>query len=588
MTNKNLKFSFRKSKTVKGLAVAVIGILFAIGTPVSANENKVISNTQDVGIVAEIDEIVSENNTNSSEVENSITLNKTEVPATTISLQEKSKWSIVDYKKIEDSSLKESDKIVIDNLYTTPQRIPNTQSSEETTIEEAAQTYEHWLFYSSGSYIKLVASDYHESNLDVLKNIKLNTKEDISARTLSISVYELKKVLDGSYLTNYTQDPTEIFKLSHDIPESVFAMAKASKLRADQAKEHLVSKNLFTEENEGTYNLIVNYYNQIENSFNAKHVEQYSPIYKIDDDYTIPSSDIEELKTTISKLPREYQSLFSNVLVVGASNIQDKRLTGVLGYASEKREITLNGTYRGIVGTSFHEVGHIVDFMSGHWDNGVFKNSFSRQADFQQVWKTGYANARPYYRDQFYEAFADGFGRWIEYKYMGNSNAFKGVGNEVKVYFENLEKRIFPTLNSVPVPKDTTKPTTTAPVNGTSNTATTPSTNTTTTTPSTSSNTATTIPSTTTKEGPSTDTRYIKKDSTTPNSYTSVVYKADPKLVYGKTRNVYENGKKVVMVGTYQADKVLKVGKKTITIKYVGTVDSKTGKVTFTTKKIYS
>lgn len=357
-----------------------------------------------------------------------------------------SKWSIIPFTLNEEVS-RNSEKIVIDpaSLYTTPTRYAPDKSSDEVTRLEAMQYWETWLFYGNNNgYAKVVASDLDPSNENLRRILKLQDDAAFYERVMQANYADIWYVVSNAYSSVLTEDLYEIFGSNYTMTPTMIAQIKGAKLRADIAYEKLVELKPESDYI-NTYKDLTTYYNRIITIYDGYNNPGYADNVIVDEDVPgLEESELTSYKEMIAKFPLPIRQLFVDTRFVGEKGREDEKLTGILGIANNNRYIRLVTSYNGMNETALHEVGHIVDYMSAVYKKGQFTNSFSRTPEFQKVWQEGFTYERDYFRLNVAEGFAEGFGRYLQVRYLdGDRNKLFNQMPGVYEYFDKLHDDIF-------------------------------------------------------------------------------------------------------------------------------------------------
>ena len=362
-----------------------------------------------------------------------------------------SKWNLVSYT-LNNYYTKPSDRVIISNPYTVPQRYTSLPAETTELDAQLTQEYAGSITYPS-STLQLTVSDLDPSNTTMRSNFAAygwTNDLEFAKRIIRLNYIETMHVLLNRYSSEYTKDVYDVFDNIYHISTQQFAQVKAAKMRVDDAM-NMASITDATTLN--YYNDFQKYYKRIETIYNGYNNETYMPNIRWEkaiNSYNNTSTD--ELNKFLKALPLQIRQLAVDITV-----IDESKSPSWAGLAYGTREIALNPLYVNVNNISLivaHEMGHVVDFASTVYDkNAGYKvvNSFSQTPEFREVWKRGFVNYDAYFRDDPEEGFAEGFAQWLAVEYGGASRAdMDRVLPGVYDYFNKLANRIFFSSNNYP------------------------------------------------------------------------------------------------------------------------------------------
>lgn len=270
--------------------------------------------------------------------------------------------------------------------------------------------------------------------------------------SLYASANILLSYLNGSYLSNVTNDPYTVFAVNNKgYSDKTWSDIESVMNDADKAKDYLEENGLYSDAMATWYNATKTWYDRLEIIHNGQNNSNYTPQINYEEDaFGIDNQERKDIDEFLQTLPVNLRRLFVIINGVGEKQAQ-LTMKGVLANSNGQREIKLNSIYNSLVDDLKHEVGHIVDFMSGVYDGNKFVNSFSRTDEWNKVYQNSYVGNKKftsYISNSPHEAFADGFGRWIDYKYLNNQKAFDNLNENAKLYFEKLDNLYFADVDS--------------------------------------------------------------------------------------------------------------------------------------------
>ena len=375
-----------------------------------------------------------------------------------------SKWNLVSYT-LNNYYTKPSDRVIISNPYTVPQRYTSLPAETTELDAQLTQEYAGSITYPS-STLQLTVSDLDPSNTTMRSNFAAygwTNDLEFAKRIIRLNYIETMHVLLNRYSSEYTKDVYDVFDNIYHISTQQFAQVKAAKMRVDDAM-NMASITDATTLN--YYNDFQMYYKRLEAIYNGYNNYSYMPTIRWEkaiNSYSNTSTD--ELNKFLKALPLQIRQLAVDITV-----IDESKSPSWAGLAYGTREIALNPLYVNVNNISLivaHEMGHVVDFASTVYDkNAGYKvvNSFSQTPEFREVWKRGFVNYDAYFRDDPEEGFAEGFAQWLAVEYGGASRAdMDRVLPGVYDYFNKLANRIFFSANQYPPTTSTTTPTTPPP-----------------------------------------------------------------------------------------------------------------------------
>lgn len=351
-----------------------------------------------------------------------------------------SRWSKVSYTV--GASGTPANRIGIPNLYTKVKPVNATQYDPETSLIEGLQNWEMWVHVGRTAY-KITGSDLNPNSTFLTKTLK-KTATEINRMAINAAEADLLSATSGSYVSVLADNAFEAFDYRTRMSDDIFAQIKAHKLRADKARTALKASNSWTSAEEESYQKIIKYYTNLERQYNNIKSQDYTPNYSEDNGTNLTTADRGSLTSTYSKLPFKALNTFSNLNVVSQDNPVSKK-GGVLGWATNFREIYLNGYYNNYQKTLLHELGHEIDYASSTYSYGTIDKMLSKTPEFDKVWKTYFNDAPAYFRNTRAEAFAEGFARYAEYKYMGRQfiDGQDYYDREIYDYFDALATKLF-------------------------------------------------------------------------------------------------------------------------------------------------
>lgn len=356
-----------------------------------------------------------------------------------------SKWGVVEYR-VDYSQPTNTDKIIIDNPYVAPIWYDNDLPPREEVTELEVQEYAliNWLFHSNKN-LKVITPNLNPEDIELRTSLGLIEDEVFYTRVINYNQYDAWHMLTNNYTSLLTDNPIEIFGANYHISDQQFAQLKAAKMRVEIARDYLLT-HAPASEGLNAYREFDKYYKRIETIYNGYHNPDYMPNILIDDSsegYT--AVEHQAMVDRIKKLPLPLRQVLVDIRIISDENLETEHFLGVFGDAGSSREIRLNSSYDGLDGVLLHELGHIVDFMSAQRTfSGGFVSSLSRQEDFQHIWRTAFANDRPYTRDNVAEAFADGFAQWVSIKYFDASlEEMERDRPGAFAYFDRLGETLF-------------------------------------------------------------------------------------------------------------------------------------------------
>ena len=362
-----------------------------------------------------------------------------------------SKWNLVSYT-LNNYYTKPSDRVIISNPYTVPQRYTSLPAETTELDAQLTQEYAGSITYPS-STLQLTVSDLDPSNTTMRSNFAAygwTNDLEFAKRIIRLNYIETMHVLLNRYSSEYTKDVYDVFDNIYHISTQQFAQVKAAKMRVDDAM-NMASITDATTLN--YYNDFQKYYKRLEAIYNGYNNYSYMPTIRWEkaiNNYSNTSTD--ELNKFLKALPLQIRQLAVDITV-----IDESKSPSWAGLAYGTREIALNPLYVNVNNISLivaHEMGHVVDFASTVYDkNAGYKvvNSFSQTPEFREVWKRGFVNYDAYFRDDPEEGFAEGFAQWLAVEYGGASRAdMDRVLPGVYDYFNKLANRIFFSSNNYP------------------------------------------------------------------------------------------------------------------------------------------
>lgn len=362
-----------------------------------------------------------------------------------------SKWNLVSYT-LNNYYAKPSDRVIISNPYTVPQRYTSLPAETTELDAQLTQEYAGSITYPS-STLQLTVSDLDPSNTTMRSNFAAygwTNDLEFAKRIIRLNYIETTHVLLNRYSSEYTKDVYDVFDNIYHISTQQFAQVKAAKMRVDEAMKMASITDAATL---NYYNDFQKYYKRIETIYNGYNNETYMPNIIWENavnSYSNTSTD--ELNKFLKALPLQIRQLAVDITV-----IDEAKAPSWAGLAYGTREIALNPLYVNVNNINLivaHEMGHVVDFTSTVYDkNAGYKvvNSFSQTPEFREVWKRGFVNYDPYFRDDPEEGFAEGFAQWLAVEYGGASRAdMDRVLPGVYDYFNKLANRIFFSSNNYP------------------------------------------------------------------------------------------------------------------------------------------
>ena len=381
-----------------------------------------------------------------------------------INTTDTSNWNLVSYT-IDNNYAKPSDRIIISNPYTFPKIYP-TLPAETTELDaQLTQEYAGSITYPSG-ILQLTLSDLDPSNGSMRGTFAAygwTSDLEFAKRIIRLNYIETMHLLLNRYSSEYNKDPYAVFDNIYHISTQQFAQVKAAKMRVDAA---LNMASITDATTLNYYNDFQKYYKRLEAIYNGYNNDTYMPTIRWEkaiNSYSNTSTD--ELNKFLKALPLQIRQLAVDITVIDEAKAPDWA-----GLAYGTREIALNPLYVNVNNISLivaHEMGHVVDFASTVYDkNAGYKvvNSFSQTPEFRDVWRRGFVNYDPYFRDDPEEGFAEGFAQWLAVEYGGASRAdMDRVLPGVYDYFNKLANRIFFAANNYPSTTSTTTPTTPPP-----------------------------------------------------------------------------------------------------------------------------
>lgn len=354
-------------------------------------------------------------------------------------------WSVVPYSK-DATHGKPSDRIIVNNIFTKYRTMPGTEWPEkERSALDHIQSWEMTLKYSSGKIGKIVGSDLDPSNHELRGLLKWDDQK-YNNELIYSSYIDMRQLITARYLSSKTNDVFTIFANSYVISDDMYAQVKGMKMRADWAWNRM--REIGQEPNKTRieeYDRINAMYEMLTHIYNGQADPNYLPQLLIDIDADFTEQERTDMISALNKMPLPLRRVFVRVLVIGAENVAPNNMQGILGLAGNDRRIRLNGMYNETIGTLTHEVGHTVDFMSAYYENANIVNTISRLPEFLNIHREDYKNEWTYIKDLPAEGFAEGFGRWIQYKYLGvdADTAFKKIDENARIYFDILGEELF-------------------------------------------------------------------------------------------------------------------------------------------------
>ena len=362
-----------------------------------------------------------------------------------------SKWNLVSYT-LNNYYAKPSDRVIISNPYTVPQRYTSLPAETTELDAQLTQEYAGSITYPS-STLQLTVSDLDPSNTTMRSNFAAygwTNDLEFAKRIIRLNYIETMHVLLNRYSSEYTKDVYDVFDNIYHISTQQFAQVKAAKMRVDEAMKMASITDATTL---NYYNDFQKYYKRIETIYNGYNNETYMPNIIWENAVNrYQNTSTDELNKFLKALPLQIRQLAVDITV-----IDESKSPSWAGLAYGTREIALNPLYVNVNNISLivaHEMGHVVDFASTVYDkNAGYKvvNSFSQTPEFRDVWRRGFVNYDPYFRDDPEEGFAEGFAQWLAVEYGGASRAdMDRVLPGVYDYFNKLANRIFFSSNNYP------------------------------------------------------------------------------------------------------------------------------------------
>lgn len=323
-----------------------------------------------------------------------------------------------DYTIVDAELPSEQIEIDTETLFSTDELLPFAQTEElypfthfnayKEHFRDIATYVSYYIYYSSS-----LTDHYLVAPMNIVDEvIDLFSYSDL----IAIQRLDINHKLRQIYFNEYTDDLIERYELKEVIPQTIYADAKASMLRAEELYSQVDPQSSDYELATETIEMAREEFSILTNKYNNGYLENPIINYYVSEeleDNDVLEENIAAIQEVVDTLPSELKRRLSNIYLLAEYEMPASSTPGfsLHGFAKDDGTVYFVGDeiiYKNLI---YHEFGHTLDFASYallDWDEET-EDSWSTQDDWQAIFEKEWADEESYYNSTI-ESFAEGFG----------------------------------------------------------------------------------------------------------------------------------------------------------------------------------
>lgn len=255
----------------------------------------------------------------------------------------------------------------------------------------------------------ITSDNYDPENVELRRRLGLTDDQRFYHQVLVNGYYNTAYFSGQRFIQPSTV--YEAFETRGQVSEQLMRMMEGEYLRSRKAYDYFEREQSWTDHDYSLWRQIDSCYTSLKYRYLSNITGVADVGFVVDADAKISSEDLTALKDAVNRLPYEWSKRLGAIHITGERYNRIHRLNGILGGTTTENVIELNGDYRSLVATLYHEASHVLDFQSMYFSktHNAFR-SISRLASFATPYKYFIQNDRygftSYYKNNVAEAFA--------------------------------------------------------------------------------------------------------------------------------------------------------------------------------------